>query len=81
MTRTQIIDQLQGLVYGAVVAVAVAVLPILRDADPESFWTTAFWLGLGATAARSAGTAILTLLGVRIPGVSSGKEPTSDAPQ
>ena len=87
MTLTQIIDQVQGLVYGAAVAVGVAVLPILQDAlldleaNPDAFWTTAFWFGLGATAARSAGTAILTLLGVRIPGVSSGKEPTSDAPQ
>jgi len=72
MTRAQMVDQVQGLVYGAVIATAVAVLPILQDADPESFWTAAFWVGLGATAARSAGTAVLTLLGVRIPGVSGG---------
>ena len=73
MTRAQIIDQLQGLAYGVAVAAAVAVMPILQDADPDAFWTTAFWVGLGATAARSAGTAALTLLRVRIPGVSGGR--------
>lgn len=74
MTFSQIKDQLLGLVYGVGIAVAVAVVTVVAQADNEEIYKTSFWVATGAVAIRSVGTALLTILGVKLPGISGGKE-------
>jgi len=72
MTRGKIIDQVQGLVYGVAVSVLLAVATQITNAGDGELFTKAFLVGLALTAVRSGGTAVLTLLKVRVPGVSGG---------
>lgn len=74
MTRAQIKDQAIGLAYGVAIAIAVAVGTALAQADPEEILMASFWVATASVAARSIGTAVLTVLGIKLPGVSGGKE-------
>lgn len=60
--------QLYGLIFGIGIAVLVGVAGSL--ADVEDLQTVSVWAVL-ATAVRSAATAILTLLGSKVPGVTA----------
>jgi len=68
------LDQLLGLAYGVGLAVIVAVATTVAQAEPDEILKSAFWVATGSVVARSVGTAILTFLGIKIPGVSGGKE-------
>jgi hypothetical protein len=74
MTRAQIADQAIGLLYGVGLAVVVAVATALATADPDDILKSAFWVATGSVAARSVGTAVLTFLGIKIPGISGGRD-------
>lgn len=74
MTPAQIKDQALGLAYGVGLAVIVSVATALAQAEPEEILKTAFWVATGSVVARSVGTAVLTFVGIKIPGVSGGKD-------
>ena len=74
LTFAQVKDQLLGLAWGVGIAVVVAISTAVAQAEPEEIFRAAFWTATGAVVVRSIGTAILTVLGIRLPGISGGKE-------
>ena len=65
--REKILPQIIGFLFGVAVSVLVAVAGELADIESLADISLA---GLAITAIRSAATAVLTLLGTHIPGVS-----------
>lgn len=67
-------DQALGLVYGVAVGVVIALAQAVSadDFTAEHLFKSAFWFAAGTTALRSAGTLVLTQLGVKLPGISGG---------
>jgi hypothetical protein len=68
----KIVDQLQGLAFGIAMAVIVVVVGEVAVATDAEIISRTFWITMAGTAARSAATAVATILGLTIPGVSSG---------
>lgn len=70
-TKDKLIDQLTGLAFGVGVAVLTIFVGSISSASNADLWDKAFWITTTATAVRSGVTAIGTVLGLTIPGVSS----------
>jgi len=64
-------DQLLGLGFGVGVAVLTVVVGEASQASDAEIVDAAFWYAVVVTAVRSAFTAVGTVLGLNIPGVSS----------
>lgn len=79
ITREKLVDQLTGLAFGVAVAVGLAVgievYSNVQGASDEALLSQTFWVNVGAgaivTGVRSAITALGTILGLNIRGVSS----------
>jgi len=70
--RDKIADQLLGLAFGIGVAVLTVVVSEVMSATDDELLSGAFWLTIVSTAIRSSVSALGTVLGMNIPGVSSG---------
>lgn len=64
-------DQLIGLAFGVGVAVLTVIIGESSRATDEQLVDSAFWYTVIVTAIRSGLTAVGTVLGLNIPGVSS----------
>jgi len=70
-TREKIIDQAMGLAFGVLVAVGTSIVLQVAGADDVELLSKPFWIAVAVTAIRSGFTAIGTVLGLSIRGVSS----------
>lgn len=70
--RDRLLDQAIGLAFGVAVAVALVVASEVAGATDDELLSGAFWLTVVSTAIRSAFSAVATIAGLRIPGISGG---------